>query len=62
MESAPNKRILILGGGFAGLTVVMELDKKLAQDLSVEITLANRGSFFCSLRCFTRGIEYEHYF
>jgi NADH dehydrogenase FAD-containing subunit len=54
MESAPKKRILILGGGFAGLTVAMELDKKLAQDPSVEITLVNRENFFCSLRCFTR--------
>ncbi|HEX2662217.1 MAG TPA: NAD(P)/FAD-dependent oxidoreductase [Candidatus Acidoferrum sp.] len=46
MESAPKKRILILGGGFAGLTVAMELDKKLAQDPSVEITLVNRENFF----------------
>ena len=46
MESAPEKRILILGGGFAGLTVAMELDKKLAQDPSVEITLVNRENFF----------------
>jgi NADH dehydrogenase len=40
------KRILILGGGFAGLTVAMELEKKLAQDPSVEITLINRENFF----------------
>lgn len=46
MESAPQKRILILGGGFAGLTVAMELEKKLAQDPSVEITLVNRENFF----------------
>src|SRR5499427_3865493 len=46
MESAPKKRILILGGGFAGLTAAMELDKKLAQDPSVEITLVNRENFF----------------
>jgi NADH dehydrogenase len=46
MERAPRKRILILGGGFAGLTVAMELEKKLAQDPSVEITLINRENFF----------------
>ena len=46
MESAPTKRILILGGGFAGLTVAMELEKKLARDPSVGITLVNRENFF----------------
>lgn len=39
-------RILILGGGFAGLTVAMELERKLASDPSVEITLINRENFF----------------
>src|ERR1700724_374483 len=46
MENTPRKRVLILGGGFAGLTVAMELEKKLAQDPSVEITLVNRENFF----------------
>ena len=46
MENAPKKRILILGGGFAGLTVAMELEKKLARDAPVEITLVNRENFF----------------
>ena len=46
MENEAPKRILILGGGFAGLTVAMELEKKLAQDPSVEITLVNRENFF----------------
>jgi NADH:ubiquinone reductase (H+-translocating) len=46
MENAAQKRILILGGGFAGLTVAMELEKKLARDPSVEITLINRENFF----------------
>jgi len=45
MGNMQRKRILILGGG-AGLTVAMELEKKLAQDLSVEITLINRENFF----------------
>jgi NADH:quinone reductase (non-electrogenic) len=46
MEDAPRKRVLILGGGFAGLTVAMELEKKLALDPSVEVTLVNRDNFF----------------
>ena len=46
MEQAPRTRILILGGGFAGLTVTMEMEKKLAKDPSVEITLINRENFF----------------
>src|SRR5258706_4568682 len=46
MENVARKRVLILGGGFAGLTVAMELEKKLAQDPSVEITLINRENFF----------------
>lgn len=37
---------MILGGGFAGLTMAMELERKLAQDPSVEITLVNRENFF----------------
>ncbi len=40
------KRILILGGGFAGLYAAMELEKKLAGDASVSITLVNRENFF----------------
>src|SRR5580692_11852950 len=46
MENRPGKRILILGGGFAGLTVAMELEKKLSKDSRVEVTLVNRENFF----------------
>ena len=46
MGNEAPKRILILGGGFAGLTVAMELEKTLAQDPSIEITLVNRENFF----------------
>jgi NADH:ubiquinone reductase (H+-translocating) len=46
MESTQRTRILILGGGFAGLTVAMQLEKSLGQDPSVEITLINRENFF----------------
>ena len=46
MENAARKRIFILGGGFGGLSVAMEFEKKLAQDPSVDITLINRHNFF----------------
>jgi NADH dehydrogenase len=46
MENTTPTRILILGGGFAGLTVAMELERTLARDPSVEITLINRENFF----------------
>ena len=39
-------RILILGGGFGGLYVAIELEKTLARDPNVEITLINRENFF----------------
>src|SRR5246127_5318117 len=46
MGNAALKRILILGGGFAGLTVAMELEKKLGQDPRVEVRLVNQENFF----------------
>jgi NADH:ubiquinone reductase (H+-translocating) len=46
MESPRRTRILIVGGGFAGLTVAMELERSLGRDPSVEITLVNRENFF----------------
>jgi NADH:ubiquinone reductase (H+-translocating) len=39
-------RILILGGGFAGLHAAMHLDDTLARDPNIEITLVNRDNFF----------------
>ena len=46
MSNGPTKRILILGGGFAGLYAAMELEKTLARDPNVEVTLVNRENFF----------------
>jgi NADH dehydrogenase len=40
------KRILILGGGFGGLYTALELERALAGDSSVRITLVNRENFF----------------
>ena len=39
-------RIVILGGGFAGLHAAMHLDNTLARDPDIEIILVNRDNFF----------------
>src|SRR5437016_6683939 len=39
-------RVLILGGGFAGLYAAMYLDKKLARRPDVDVTLISRENFF----------------
>jgi NADH dehydrogenase len=46
MGNGPTKRILILGGGFAGLYAAMQLEKTLARAPDVEVTLVNRENFF----------------
>ena len=43
---AKKSRVLILGGGFAGLYAAMRLDRTLARRPDVEITLVNRENFF----------------
>src|SRR3712207_1709136 len=40
------KRILILGGGFGGVYAALKLDKTIARDPDVEVTLVNRENFF----------------
>jgi NADH dehydrogenase len=45
MQSSRKTRVIILGGGFAGLTVAPELEGKLARNPAVEITVANRENF-----------------
>jgi NADH dehydrogenase len=40
------KRILILGGGFGGLYTAMHLEKTLARDADVTVTLVTRENFF----------------
>jgi NADH dehydrogenase len=39
-------RIVILGGGFAGLYTAIELEKRLPRDSDLQITLVNRENFF----------------
>src|SRR3954470_13918762 len=46
MSNVATTRIVILGGGFAGLYAALELEKTLARDPEVEITLINRENFF----------------
>src|SRR5437762_13211960 len=40
------KRVLILGGGFGGVTTTQRLQHHFKRDASVEITLVNRDNFF----------------
>ncbi len=40
------KRVLILGGGFGGLYTALHLEKTLARDSDVTVTLVNRENFF----------------
>jgi NADH:ubiquinone reductase (H+-translocating) len=39
------KHILILGGGFAGIKVLMQLQRAFQNDVSVDITLVSRDNF-----------------
>src|SRR5919109_2141083 len=40
------KRILILGGGFAGVEVLKRLQKEFQNDISIDITLVSKDNFF----------------
>jgi NADH dehydrogenase len=40
------KKVLILGGGFGGLYAALRLEKTLARDKDVQVTLVNRENFF----------------
>lgn len=46
MTPAEPTRIVILGGGFAGLYAALELERTLARDPAVEVTLINQENFF----------------
>jgi NADH dehydrogenase len=45
-QFANKRRVLILGGGFGGVTVAQRLQHHFKRDASVEITLVNRDNFF----------------
>ena len=46
MNANQRKHVLILGGGFGGLYAAIELERALAYEPDVEITLVNRQNFF----------------
>jgi NADH dehydrogenase len=41
-----SRRILILGGGFGGIYAALELEKRLARDPGLEVTLVTRDNYF----------------
>ncbi len=46
MSANERKRILILGSGFGGVYAAVQMEKSLARDPDIEITLVNRENFF----------------
>src|SRR5215471_10513540 len=40
------KRIVIVGGGFGGLYTALEMERAIARDPNVEVTLVNHDNFF----------------
>lgn len=46
INRVPTKRVLILGGGFGGVTTAQRLHHHFKRDASVEIMLVNRDNFF----------------
>ncbi|HEX2911643.1 MAG TPA: FAD-dependent oxidoreductase [Chloroflexia bacterium] len=49
MQAGDKKRILVLGGGFGGVTTAQQLQKQFKNSPDVEITLVNRENFFVFL-------------
>src|SRR5713101_4008934 len=45
-QSTNKRRVLILGGGFGGVTTAQRLRHHFKRDASIEITLVNRENFF----------------
>ncbi len=45
-QIANKRRVLILGGGFGGVTAAQRLQRHFKRDASVEITLVNRDNYF----------------
>src|SRR3979411_372725 len=46
VPNLPTKtRVLVLGGGFGGLYAALHLDKTIARDLDIEVTLVSRENF-----------------
>jgi NADH dehydrogenase len=45
-DLGPRRRVLILGGGFAGLYAALRFEKRLRDDDDVEVLLVNRENYF----------------
>ena len=43
--AARSRKVLILGGGFGGVTVAQQLEKTFGDDPSVEVTLVSRDNY-----------------
>lgn len=52
-------RIVIAGGGFAGLYAAMHLDKTLARDSGVEVVLISRQNFILFTPMLHQNAAYE---
>lgn len=48
------KKVLILGGGFAGVEVLRRLQSRFQNDVSVDITMVSKDNFFFLLQCYTK--------
>src|SRR5687768_8187889 len=46
MNTNKKTHILILGGGFGGMYTAMHLDRTLARDPDIEVTLISQDNFF----------------
>jgi len=46
MSGNTRKQVLVLGGGFGGVYAALELEKAVARNPDVEVTLVNRENFF----------------
>ncbi len=46
MSTQEKTKIIILGGGFGGLYAALELEKGLARDPDIDVTLVNKDNFF----------------
>ena len=46
MSDTARTRIVIVGGGFAGVYAAVELERRLKRDPNVEVTIVNRDNFF----------------
>ena len=45
-EKETKKKVVVLGGGFAGIYAAMELDKRLGPQTDITVTMVDRNNFF----------------